>query len=54
MVYIMIPANSIGLHWQEEITIVLQAISWDLIITVHTKDGYYPGQKVFTRDMILQ
>ena len=38
---IMCTANFIGLHWKEEITTLLQAVSWTVSITVHTK-GLFP------------
>ena len=33
----------VGLHWKEEITILLQTIYWDLGGAVHTMDGYSSG-----------
>ena len=43
--YIIRIDNLTGLHWQEEITALLQSVQWDLISTVHTTNGYYLGQK---------
>ena len=45
--------NFTVLRYQEEIDTLLQAVSWNLRITVHTTDGYPSAQKVFSGDMII-
>ena len=46
-------ANFTGLKREEYITTLLQAVSWDLSITVHAMDRYSTGHKFFGSDMIL-